>query len=101
MLNELRRAMTKSPLAVVRQALKVGRALPTYSSKFSKHDFTQPQLFAILALRTFMKTDYRGVVQMLHDFSDLRRVLRLKKVPDHSTLCYAQERLLKKGVSAS
>lgn len=93
------RAMTNSPVAVAREALRVGQAgLETYSSHFSRKDFTQPQLFAILVLRLFFKTDYRGVVQLLHDFSDLRAVLGLKKVPHYSTLCYAEERLLKKGL---
>ncbi|HUW58511.1 MAG TPA: transposase [Planctomycetota bacterium] len=93
------RSMTKSPVAVAREALQVGEAgLPLYASRFSKKDFTQPQLFAMLVLRQFFKTDYRGIVQMLHDLSDLRRVLRLKKVPHYSTLCYAEQRLLKKGL---
>ncbi len=93
------RSMTKSPVAVAHEALLVGEAgLPLYASRFSKKDFTQPQLFAILVLRLFFKTDYRGIVQMLHDLSDLRRVLRLKKVPHYSTLCYAEQRLLKKGL---
>jgi hypothetical protein len=92
------RAMTKSPVALVREALRIGQAgLPAYSGPFSKKDFTQPQLLAILALRQFLKTDYRGVTEMLRDFSDLRNELGLKKVPHYSTLCYAEKRLLKKG----
>jgi hypothetical protein len=91
--------MTKSPVAVAREALQVAEAgLPLYASKFSKKDFTQPQLFAMLVLRQFFKTDYRGIVQMLRDLSDLRRTLRLKKIPHFSTLCYAEQRLLKKGL---
>ncbi|MGB2997215.1 MAG: hypothetical protein WBC59_01080 [Phycisphaerae bacterium] len=78
-------------------------ALPSYSSRFSPKVFTQPSRlssgFAILVLRQFFKTDYRGVVQVLHDFSDLCRVLGLKKVPPYSTLCYAEQRLVKKGLS--
>jgi hypothetical protein len=35
------------------------------------------------------------------DFPDLRGDLGLAKVPDHSTLCYAEQRLLKKGSSSS
>lgn len=93
------RSMTKSPVAVAREALQIGEAgLPLYASPFSKKDFTQPQLFAMLVLRQFFKTDYRGIIQMLHDLSDLRRVLRLKKIPHYSTLCYAEQRLLKKGL---
>ena len=93
------RSMTKSPIKLARMALKVGQdSLPTYSSPFSNKIYTQPQLFAILVLRQFLKTDYRGIIQMLHDFSDLRRVLKLKRVPHYSTLCYAQQKLLKKGL---
>ncbi len=93
------RSMTKSPVAVAREALRAGEAgLSLYASRFSKKDFTQPQLFAMLVLRQFFKTDYRGIVQMLRDLSDLRRVLRLKKIPHYSTLCYAEQRLLKKGL---
>ena len=95
------RSMTKSPVALAKEALKVGRSgLPRYSSRFSRKDFTQPQLFVILALRQFFKTDYRGVVQLLADLSDLRKALGLKKVPHYSTLCYAEGRLLKGGLSS-
>ena len=95
--------MTKSPLAVAREALATARAaLPPYSSKFSRKDFTQHQLFALLTLREFLKTDYRGLEQYLHDWSDLRRALGLAKVPDHSTLQKAAARLLeKKGPTPS
>src|SRR5882757_8361815 len=94
--------MSKSPRAVAREALALAReALPAYSSKYSRKDFTQHQLFAALALKTFLKTDYRGVVAYLHDFTELRDELGLNKVPDHSTLCYAEQRLLKRGTSSS
>jgi hypothetical protein len=93
--------MTKSPRAVVAEALRLAsEALPAYSSKYSRKDFTQHQLFAILALKTFLKTDYRGVVAHLADFAELRADLGLSKLPDHSTLCYAAKRLLKKGSSS-
>jgi hypothetical protein len=93
--------MTKSPVAVAKEALKVAQAaLPPYSHRFSRRDFTQHQLFAILALRQFFRTDYRGIVQMLKDLSDLRDALGLKKLPHYSTLYYAQQRLLKKGLSS-
>ena len=93
--------MTKSPRAVAREALHLAQeALPAYSSKFSRQDFTQHQLFALLALKTFFKTDYRGVVQLLVDFGDLRTDLGLDQVPHYSTLCKAAKRLLKKGRSS-
>jgi hypothetical protein len=93
--------MTKSPLAVARAALETAIAgLPPYSSPRSRHDYTQPQLFAILALKQFLKADYRGVTAILADSSDLRRALGLAKAPHYSTLAYAAARLLKKGASA-
>jgi hypothetical protein len=94
--------MTKSPRAVAKEAIRLAReALPAYSSKYSRKDFTQHQLFAVLALKTFLKIDYRGVVAFLADFAELRDDLGLTRVPDHSTLCYAEQRLLKKGTSSS
>jgi hypothetical protein len=95
-----KRPMTKSPVRLAKAALHVAReALPSYSAKRSPKKFTQPQLFAILVLRQFFKTDYRGIVQLLADMSDLRDVLELEAVPHYSTLCYAHRRLLKKGLS--
>ena len=93
--------MTKSPRAVAREALRLAReALPAYSSKFSRKDYTQHQLFALLTLKTFFKTDYRGLTQMLTDFAELRQDLGLDAPPHYSTLCYAAKRLLKKGSSS-
>jgi hypothetical protein len=90
--------MTKSPRAVAAEALRLAKdALPTYTSARSRKDFTAHQLFAVLALKTFFKADYRGVAQLLADFSDLRADLGLEKVPHDSTLCYAAGRLLERG----
>jgi hypothetical protein len=91
------RAMTKSPVRLAERALAVARgALPEHSSRYSRKDYTQHQLFALLALREFLKTDYRGVEQYLRDWSDLRHALGLSKVPDHTTLQKAARRLLEK-----
>ena len=94
--------MTKSPRAVAQEALRLAKdALPAYTSARSRKDFTSHQLVAVLALKTFFKTDYRGIAQLLTDFADLRNDLGLEKVPHYSTLCYAAGRLLKKGRSFS
>ena len=89
------RAMTKSAVALAREALGTGqRALPAYSCARSRHDFTQPQLFALLTLKQLLQLDYRGVVALLAEWRELRRALGLRKVPHYSTLCYAAHRLL-------
>lgn len=99
------RTLTKSAVRLAREALAVGEGtLPPYSSRFSRHDYTQPQLFALLALKQFLRTDYRGVVTLVGEWSELRQALGLTKVPHYSTLCYAEQRLLngaEKGGSSS
>lgn len=94
--------MTKSPRAVAQEALRLAQeSLPPYSAARSRKDFTSHQLFAVLALKAFLKTDYRGVAAFLADFAELRDDLGLKKVPHYSTICYAEGRLLKGGDSST
>lgn len=96
------RAMTKSAVRLAREALAVGEsALPAYSSPFSRHDYTQAQLFALLTLKQFLRTDYRGLVTLVAEWTELRRALGLEAVPHYSTLCYAERRLQKGGPSPS
>lgn len=94
-MNKSLRAATRSPVALARTAYRVAQAaLPAYFSPFSRKDFTQPQLFACLALMEFCRTDYRGIIAYLSDFSELRQALDLMdKVPHYSTLCRAKKRL--------
>lgn len=94
------RSLTKSPLAFVRVALEAGQAaLPPYSCPKSPHKYTQAQLFAILALKEFLQLDYRGVIAHLADWREAREAIGLKRLPNFSTLKYAQDRLLEKGAS--
>jgi Transposase DDE domain/Transposase domain (DUF772) len=84
-------------LHVVYQALLVGlKALRPFAHRFSPQRYTQPQLFACLVLKTFFKTDYRGVTAYLRDHSDLRQALGLASVPHFTTLHKASQRLLRR-----
>ena len=77
-------------------ALAAGKeAFSDYSHKYSPHKFTQPQLFACLVLKEFEKKDYRGVVQLLRDWPELREAIGLKAVPHFTTLQKASRRLLR------
>lgn len=88
--------LTKSLLRVARQTLAVAtEVLRPYAHKYSPKKFTQPQLFACLVLKTFLKTDYRGVGEHLADHSDVRATLALKGVPHFTTLQKASRRLLR------
>src|SRR5438270_4314110 len=80
----------KSPRRVMLVAHELARrTLPRYSSKFSRHDFTLPQLFACLVLREHQRQTYRGVEALLRDAPHWCRDLGMRKVPDHNTLCRA------------
>lgn len=87
--------MPKSAVRLAREALAAGRAaLPEYGIRCSRRDYAQPQLFARLVLRQFLRTDYRSVVALVSEWSELRRALGLAKVPHYSTLAHAARRLL-------
>jgi hypothetical protein len=88
---------SKSPRRVLQVAYAAGqRKYRPYAHRFSPKKFTQAQLFACLALKDFLKLDYRGVWQLLRDTPDLCAVIELKIVPHWTTLQKAADRLLKK-----
>jgi hypothetical protein len=94
--------MTKSPLAFAREALAAARAaVGPYSSRYSRKDYTRHQHLAVLALKQFLRTDYRGVVDYLRDWSDLRAELGLSKVPHYTTLQKVAAGLKKKTSTPS
>jgi len=89
------RGMTNWAVRFAREPRAVGRrSFPPYGSRPSRHDFTQAQLFALLVLRQFLQTDYRGLVTLVAEWQELRKALGLRKVPHYSTLAYAARRLL-------
>ena len=89
---------SKSPRKVLLTAWRIGKdALPQYAHRHSPHTFTQPQLFACLALKTFFKTDDRGVAALLHDTPGLCQAIRLRRVPHFTTLQKAAQRLIEQG----
>jgi hypothetical protein len=91
-----KRRMTKSPLALAKAALRIGeKALGKYSHRFSPQRYTQAQLFALLALKEFLRQDYRGVVALVEEWPQVQQALGLSSVPHYSTLCYAARRILK------
>jgi hypothetical protein len=92
--------LSKSPLRVARRAVAAAAAvLPPYAHVNSPRKYTQPQLFACLVLKTFLKTDYRGLVAHLADHSDLRAALGLATVPHFTTPQKASRRLLRRPVA--
>jgi Transposase DDE domain/Transposase domain (DUF772) len=60
--------------------------VPRYRTAFSKHQFTQPQLLAILCLMRYEDWTYREAEVRLAEHSELRRALQLPSVPDYTTI---------------
>ena len=86
---------SKSPKKIARIALYIGfLVFPEYRSACSRHDFTQPQLFACLILRKYMNIDYRSISQWLADCSDIRQWLGLGRSPHFTTLQKTERRLM-------
>ncbi|SRR5579862_1105200 len=64
-----------------------GKYMSDYGSYKSRHDFTQKQLMACLILRAYLKTTYRGLVDLLGGHARLREALGMEeKLPHYTTL---------------
>src|SRR5712672_1271164 len=74
-------------LPFARIALQVCRAvLPRYRSRFSKHQFNQPQLLAVLCLMRYEDWTFREAEVRLGEHQELRAALGLERGPDYTTL---------------
>jgi Transposase domain (DUF772) len=81
-------------LPFARIALQVSKAvLPRYRSRFSKRQFTQPQLLAILCLMRYEDWTFREAEVRLAEHRELRQALGLASVPDFTTLYRFLKRL--------
>ncbi len=81
-------------LPFARVALQVAtRVLPLYRSRFSKHQFTQPQLSAMLCLMRYEDWTFREAEVRLNEHQELRAVLQLQAVSDYTTLYRFLKRL--------
>ena len=77
----------KSPRKVMRMAHAVAcQSLPLYTSRFSRRDFTLPQLFACLVVKDFLKRSYRGAEAVLRDSQPWLDDIGMDHAPDHAPL---------------
>ncbi len=91
---------SKSPRKVALEALAIGNSvLPAHFSKYSRKDFTLPQIFACLVLKCFFRTDFRGISAILLDMPDLCQAIGLGKVPHFTTLQKMHQRLLNQQIA--
>ncbi len=80
----------KAPLVerIAEMAMRLGqRYMADYGATRSRHDFTQRQLMTCLILRVYLKTTYRGVLDLLAATPPLRERMGLtEKLPHFTTL---------------
>lgn len=70
------------------------RVLPERAHRFAPKTYTQPQLLACLLVKKYLHLDYRTAQEVLDTSDRLRRILRLRRAPDYSTLWhFAQEKV--------
>lgn len=86
----MKAAQKPEPLVerVAELAMQLGsRHLADYGATRSRHDFTQRQLMSCLIMRAYLKTTYRGVLDLLSASPNLRQRLGMsEKLPHFTTL---------------
>lgn len=87
---------TRSHRMTFNRAHQLGlRLFPSHSHPFSRHDFTEPQLFACVVLRESMRLSYRKAETFLRDSPEWMADIGMNLAPDHNTIWKAFGRLLK------
>src|ERR1700685_1579840 len=85
-----KRAASQVPVIerVAELAMRLGRRhLADYGANTSRHDFTQRQLMSCMILRAYLKTTYRGVLEVLAVSPSLQQCVGMKdKLPHYTTL---------------
>jgi len=81
-------------------ARKLIGKLPKYSSKFSNKIYDNHQKMIILVFRQKMKMTYRGIIKFLRFSNVARAMLKLKKIPDYSTLIKFHKKLKSKDLDS-
>jgi hypothetical protein len=93
---------SKSPRKVLVLAHQLAQqVLSAHASRFSRKDFTRPQLFACLVLREHQRKSFRGIEALLHDSPAWLAAIGLSKAPDHNTLCRAFDAFMKPRLARS
>lgn len=88
-------------VTVARLAYQIAQAsLPRYSHPKSPQHFTFPQLAACVLLTFYLKMSYRDMEEWLLATDQVKQVLQLPRVPDHSTLARTFRKLKQADLEA-
>jgi hypothetical protein len=66
--------------------------VPPYSSRFSKHAFTQPQLVVLYCPKLKLGITYRELIDWLEEMPRIRQALGLRQLPHFTTVQKAFQR---------
>src|SRR5215218_5919509 len=80
-------------LGVASLSMRLGsKYMQPYSHAKGPHKYMQSQLMTCLILRAYLKTTYRGVIEILDASEKLRQIVGFKELPHYSTLKYFADR---------
>jgi len=83
----------KKLIRFIELARDVTNSMPRYSSRFSNHVYDNHQKMVIVVLKQKLKTTYRGIIEILEVSEVARALIKLDKLPDHSTLVKFLQRI--------
>lgn len=67
--------------------------IPLYSSKFSRKDYNQHQLLALLVFKEYLGVRYREIVELVEVMSAIQTRLGITRIPHFTTLCKFSSRI--------
>ena len=67
--------------------------IPLYSSKFSRRDYNQHQLLALLVFKEYLGARYREIVELVEVMDAIQAHLGISRIPHFSTLCKFSSRM--------
>jgi transposase len=73
--------------------------IPLYSSKFSRKDYNQHQLLAILIFKEYLGVRYREIIELVEVMDAIKNHLGITRIPHFTTLCKFSSRISSKVLS--
>jgi len=67
--------------------------IPLYSSKFSRKDYNQHQLLALLVFKEYLGARYREIVELVEVMDAIQKRLEIPRIPHFTTLCKFSSRI--------
>jgi len=93
--------MESQEYKLIKQTVNISkRLLPAYSSKFSKREYKQYQLFVILLYKVWVNVSYRDVIEIISSNPSFLALLSLLEIPHFTTIQKFYKRINMKLVAS-